>query len=166
MFQPQLVEFARPSAAKQGGLDSVDLVGATVVIDCNDFVGIAIVAQALAEDIGRVSKTDACKVLKADVSDGLAELQTDTAIIIGTVESSTLIQTLVDDNQINLDSVRGKWECYHTAVVRNPTCVKGCRTALVIAGSDRRGAIYGAFTVCEQIGVSPYVPFPHGLVRK
>ncbi|CZR51052.1 uncharacterized protein PAC_00927 [Phialocephala subalpina] len=33
---------------------------------------------------------------------------------------------------------------------------KGCRRALVIAGSDKRGAIFGVYALSEQIGVSPW----------
>ncbi|KAL2401663.1 hypothetical protein ABEF93_007752 [Exophiala dermatitidis] len=153
MFDQRLVAFSRPSAA---GNSSVSLVRATVVVDRNEFVGVAIAARALADDIGRVSRTNACTVLERDVSDGFTDVQLDTAIIIGTTARSTLIQTLVDNNQINVDSIRGKWECYHITQVKSPSCIKGCRNALVIAGSDRRGAIYGAFTICEQIGVSPW----------
>lgn len=156
MFDQRLVAFSRQSAA---GNSSVSLVGATVVVDRNEFVGVAIAARALADDIGRVSRTNACTVLERDVSDGFTDVQLDTAIIIGTTARSTLLQTLVDNNQINVDSIRGKWECYHITQVKSPSCIKGCRNALVIAGSDRRGAIYGAFTICEQIGISPYVAF-------
>jgi hypothetical protein len=41
-----------------------------------------------------------------------------------------------------------------TTIVENP--FKGCHKALVIAGSDKRGAIFGVYTLSEQIGVSPY----------
>ena len=42
----------------------------------------------------------------------------------------------------------------------------GIRSALVIAGSDKRGTIFGIYDVSEQIGVSPWywwadVPVPH-----
>ena len=48
--------------------------------------------------------------------------------------------------------------------MENP--VKGIDEALVIAGSDMRGAIYGIYELSEQIGVSPWyywadVPIEH-----
>jgi hypothetical protein len=39
-------------------------------------------------------------------------------------------------------------------VVSNP--MDGVHEALVIAGSDRRGTVYGLYDVSEQIGVSPW----------
>jgi hypothetical protein len=30
------------------------------------------------------------------------------------------------------------------------------RSALVIAGSDKRGAIFGVYSLSEQLGVSPF----------
>jgi len=50
--------------------------------------------------------------------------------------------------------VKGKWEAFTSQVVKNP--VPGCPKALVIAGSDPRGTIYGIYDVSEQIGVSPW----------
>lgn len=45
-----------------------------------------------------------------------------------------------------------------TTFVENP--FGGCHQALIIAGSDKRGAIFGVYALSEQIGVSPYSPFP------
>lgn len=39
-------------------------------------------------------------------------------------------------------------------LVQNP--IPGCAQALVIAGSDPRGTIYGIYDISEQIGVSPW----------
>ncbi len=44
--------------------------------------------------------------------------------------------------------------------------IPGVSSALVIAGSDKRGTIYGIYEISEQIGVSPWywwadVPVPH-----
>jgi hypothetical protein len=39
-------------------------------------------------------------------------------------------------------------------LIQNPN--SGTPWALVIAGSDRRGAIYGLYDVSEQMGVSPW----------
>lgn len=41
-----------------------------------------------------------------------------------------------------------------SAVVEKP--FSGCERALVIAGSDPRGTIFGIYDVSEQIGVSPW----------
>lgn len=41
-----------------------------------------------------------------------------------------------------------------TTFVENP--FGGCHQALIIAGSDKRGAIFGVYALSEQIGVSPW----------
>ena len=71
---------------------------------------------------------------------------------------SPLIQSLERDGKVDLSGIRGKWESYVTAVVEEP--FEGCKRALAIAGSDKRGAIFGVYGLSEQIGVSPYVLFP------
>jgi hypothetical protein len=60
--------------------------------------------------------------------------------------------------------IRGKWESYISKVVDNP--FPGIDRALVIAGSDMRGTIYGLYDVSEQIGVSPWWWFADVPVKK
>ena len=55
----------------------------------------------------------------------------------------------------SVSDVNGKWESYKLQVVKNP--VAGVEEALVIAGSDKRGTIYGIFYISELLGVSPWV---------
>jgi hypothetical protein len=47
-----------------------------------------------------------------------------------------------------------QWESYVLQIVKNP--LPGVDAALVIAGSDRRGTIYGIYQLSEMIGVSPW----------
>ena len=60
--------------------------------------------------------------------------------------------------------IRGKWESYISKVVGNP--FPGIDRALVIAGRDMRGTIYGLYDVSEQIGVSPWWWFADVPVKK
>ncbi|RYG15635.1 MAG: glycosyl hydrolase, partial [Chitinophagaceae bacterium] len=50
--------------------------------------------------------------------------------------------------------VKGTWENCITQVVNKPFV--GVEKALVIAGSDKRGTIYGIYSLSEKIGVSPW----------
>jgi hypothetical protein len=64
-----------------------------------------------------------------------------------------MLKELENSGKLNTSSIRGKWESFITAVVESP--FPGCERSLVIAGSDKRGAIFGAYTLSSQIGVSP-----------
>ena len=75
-------------------------------------------------------------------------------IIIGTIGKSAAIDRLIKENKIDVSSTLGKWEAYHVQLVRKP--FKGIDNALVIAGSDARGAAYGVFQLSREIGVSPW----------
>ncbi|MDQ8182491.1 glycosyl hydrolase 115 family protein [Pelagicoccus sp. SDUM812005] len=77
-----------------------------------------------------------------------------TAVIVGTVGRSALIDQLVAAEKIDVSAIQDKWEAYHIELVDKPA--KGIEKALVIAGSDRRGAIFGVYDLSEQIGVSPW----------
>ncbi len=76
------------------------------------------------------------------------------AVIIGTLGKSPLIDGLVKSGKLNADAVSGKWESFIITTVANP--LPGVDQALVIAGSDKRGTIYGIYEISEQIGVSPW----------
>jgi len=129
----------------------LNLVGAKIIVDPADFRGIHHSARALAEDFGRVTRG------KANGFDLTRQghLDTPVAIIIGSIESCWMIRELEKLGKFNTTSIQGKWESFITDVVDDP--LPGCTKALVIAGSDKRGAIFGAYTLSSQIGVSPYV---------
>ncbi|MGV7206317.1 glycosyl hydrolase 115 family protein [Oxalobacteraceae bacterium A2-2] len=105
-------------------------------------------ARDLSNDIGVVSGNKPV-VLNSTPAGG-----TRTAIIIGTIGKSRPIDQLVKSGKLNVDQVRGRWEAFVIATVEQP--LPGIERALVIAGSDKRGAIYGIYEISEQIGVSPW----------
>lgn len=75
-------------------------------------------------------------------------------ILVGTVGSNPLIEKLVSEKKLNLDLIKGQWERFIIQTIDNP--FEGVKEALVIVGSDRRGAAYGAFTLSKEMGVSPW----------
>ena len=85
-------------------------------------------------------------------------------IIYGTVDKSDYLKELEDNGLIDLDEVRGKWEVYSFQVIDKP--MDGVEHAVVIAGSDKRGTIYGLFHLSELLGVSPLVNWNHVLPKK
>lgn len=74
-------------------------------------------------------------------------------IIIGQV-GSHWIKELARTNQLDISELKGKNEKYLIKTLTNP--IPGVDEALVIAGSDKRGTIYGIYELSEQIGVSPW----------
>ena len=75
-------------------------------------------------------------------------------IVIGTISQSAFIKQLAKTGKIKIDSLAGKWEAYQVRVVTDP--FKGIGSALVIAGSDKRGTAYGVFELSRLMGVSPW----------
>lgn len=148
MFEQPIVAFSRSE-----GDELFNLVGATIVVDESDPIGIHIAAQNLANDFGRVTKSEPKPLLVSKEHEVDADTGADVGILIGCIESSRLLQRLEKDGKLNFGRIRGKWESFLTAPVTDP--FPGCRKALVIAGSDKRGAIFGSYTLSEQIGVSP-----------
>jgi len=75
-------------------------------------------------------------------------------VLIGMLGQSKLIDGLVAAGRLEAHAVRGAWESFVVQVVHQ--LAPGVDQALVIAGSDRRGTIYGTYEVSASIGVSPW----------
>lgn len=124
-----------------------------VVCNQNDYEGVQMAADNLAKDLQRV-----CGTLPAVTQSASGE-----CVIVGSLKSP-LIQQLVKAGKINGKDLEKKNEKYLLQVIDNP--MNGVKRALVIAGSDKRGAIYGVYELSRQMGVSPWywfadVPTPH-----
>ncbi|MEQ1641952.1 MAG: glycosyl hydrolase 115 family protein [Pyrinomonadaceae bacterium] len=76
------------------------------------------------------------------------------AIIIGTLGRNYLIEQIVSAGKLDVRGVRGKWETFVIATVKNP--LPGIASALVIVGSDRRGTAFGVYEFSQMLGVSPW----------
>ena len=145
-------------APAAGALALVDQgVAAPLWVDAHDFAGVGRAASDLQADVERVTgvRPDVATTRPAGAPQ---------VVIIGTVGHSALIDALVRSRKLDIRAIRGRWEAYLLEVVAHP--LPGVDQALVIAGSDRRGTIYGIYELSAQIGVSPWywwadVPVAH-----
>ncbi|KAM5530657.1 hypothetical protein V8D89_015678 [Ganoderma adspersum] len=77
-----------------------------------------------------------------------------TAIIVGTLGKSSVIDSVISRTKLDVSSIKGKWESYMTKMVANP--LPGINSAYVIIGADKRGTIFALYEHSEQFGVSPW----------
>ena len=117
-----------------------------IYMDANDCRGVSYAANALVKDIRNVSGSQATITSNRKAT-----------ILVGTIGHSAAIDQLVKQKRINGNLLKGKCEKFIITVVDNQ---------LVIAGSDRRGTIYGIYELSQQMGVSPWydwadVPVEH-----
>ena len=117
-----------------------------IYMDANDCRGVSYAANALVKDIRNVSGSQATITSNRKAT-----------ILVGTIGHSTAIDQLIKQKRINGNLLKGKREKFIITVVDNQ---------LVIAGSDRRGTIYGIYELSQQMGVSPWydwadVPVEH-----
>ncbi|NLX25914.1 MAG: glycosyhydrolase [Lentisphaerae bacterium] len=131
-------------------LDAFPLVASdsTAVIynDSNDYVGVVRAVGDLQLDIERVTG----KKPVISVEGNGAKY----SVMIGTLGKSKPIDDLAASGKLDVSDLKGKWESFVIATVENPA--PGIDQALVIAGSDKRGTIYGIYELSEQLGVSPW----------
>ena len=114
--------------------------------DAGDFPGVLRAVGDLRADIERVTGK-APEVVHDVPAAGVA-------VIVGTVGKSPLIDEMVAAGLIDGAALRGKWESFVIATVTWPA--RGLKKALIVAGSDKRGTIYGLYELSEQLGVSPW----------
>lgn len=88
-----------------------------------------------------------------------SKIPSQNVVIYGTIGQSTVLQQLETQGIINTIDINGKWESFLFQIVDNP--FDGIEHALIIAGSDKRGTIYGLFHLSELLGVSPLVNWNH-----
>jgi Glycosyl hydrolase family 115/Gylcosyl hydrolase family 115 C-terminal domain len=124
---------------------------AAVIVDPADDVGVLRAAANLRTDMAAVSGNK-----------GLAE-QAGLPVIVGTIGQSTAIDALIAAGKLDVTGITGVWEAFVQQVVEAPS--PGTTRALVIAGADRRGTIFGIYDLSARIGVSPWhwwadVPVP------
>ncbi|NMB39303.1 MAG: DNRLRE domain-containing protein [Firmicutes bacterium] len=125
----------------------VDGQVADFFVDEDDLQGVARALEDLSNDIEMVTGR------KPAINSSLPELNRET-VIAGTIGHSQVIDDLIKAGKLDTDGITGMWESYVIQVVSNP--LPNVDTGLVIAGSDRRGTIYGIYEVSRQIGVSPW----------
>ena len=118
----------------------------SIYVDNDDERGVALAARNVAADMEKVCGA------KGEVSTDASAV-----IVAGTLGHSQLIDRMAREGKLNGRDLRGRREKYVITLVGQQ---------LVIAGSDRRGTIFGLYELSRQMGVSPWyywadVPVEH-----
>lgn len=120
-----------------------------IYMDNKDCRGVSYAVNALIKDIEKVSGSKS--IITSDKNTALTSNSQNAKekanILIGTIGHSAAIDRLIKQKRINANLLKGKWEKYIITTVDGQ---------LVIAGSDRRGTIYGIYELSQQLGVSPW----------
>ena len=108
----------------------------SIYVSSADLKGVSLAAGNLASDLAAVTGT----------AGRLCEEQ-EAAIVVGTLGHSPLVDRFAKQGLIDGSQLRGCREKFLITTIGQQ---------LVIAGSDRRGTIYGIYELSRQIGVSPW----------
>ncbi len=116
------------------------------VVEKDAFEGVRLVAEKVCKDVqlvsGRLPKVEQPKRVKKPSG----------CVLAATVGQSPVLDLYENEGLLDLSDIKGKREVFKIAVVG-----EGNKAVLVVAGSDKRGTIYGLFRISECIGVSPLV---------
>ena len=143
-------KYVSTSPAQGAFVLAADGKPAALVVSGADWPGVIRAVGDLSQDVGRVTGHDA-PLIKIGAGDKPPAAD---VVLIGTIGHSPLIDALVRRRKLDVSGIQGQWEAAVTTIVDRP--MPGVRRALVIAGADKRGTIYGIYDLSEQIGVSPW----------
>lgn len=129
---------------------------ASIYVDAGEDSLLHIAASLLQTDIEKV--TGGRPQLISSITSATKNL-----IVIGTANSQ-FISKLASERKINLNRITGQWETFILQTVNRP--FTSVNNALLIIGSDRRGAAYGALELSKQMGVSPWYWWADVSVKK
>ena len=128
-----------------------------ICVSDNDNIAVKRAAKNLAADFRKVCGANVSVASSAD----------NARIIAGTIGTSAIIDQLVKEGVVDAKQLKGKVEKYlfitltdeiinKSATLKNTLSREGRAGAAVIAGSDRRGTVYGIYELSRQMGVSPW----------
>jgi hypothetical protein len=123
---------------------------ASIILDADDWKGVIRAARDLGDDVRKVTGVASQVDLQSSNSAGMLPHERknlQASILVGTIGKSRVIDQLVKQKKIDIRKVQGQWEAYLIDIVDGN---------LVIAGSDKRGTIYGIYEISQRIGVSPW----------
>ena len=121
------------------------LSDAVVVYDSADGKTVARIASLFADDIKRVTGKE---------TEPRTSLEGKRVVVLGTLQGCGFIREMVAAGKLDVAQIENGCEQFVIRQVPNP--VDGVDEALVIAATDRRGVAYGAFSISEKMGVSPF----------
>lgn len=121
---------------------------AILFIEKESAEGIRRIAEKSAEDIERVTGTK--PVILTELPKNAKQV-----VLYGTIGESPLLSDLEERGKLSYEGVSGYREVFGIQIIENPW--EGIEQALVVYGSEKRGTIYGIFTLSEWMGVSPLV---------
>jgi hypothetical protein len=121
---------------------------ARILVSPSDARAVGRAAQDLAADIERVTGR------QPEVGGALDPAGRAPVVLVGTLGRSEFVDALAASGKLDVGTLRGAWESFVIATVEQP--LPGVARALVIAGSDPRGAAFGVYELSQAIGVSPW----------
>ncbi len=125
------------------------------VYEESEYTGVRKIAGKVREDIEKVFGAKPVGIEYENLKDTAAFFEY--PVFFGTVGKSEILDKIAANGDINLFDIAGSNEVYSISFI-DDLRFEGFtfESAIVIAGSDKRGTIYGLFRLSEMIGVSPF----------
>ncbi|MBR4277567.1 MAG: hypothetical protein IKQ28_03950, partial [Lachnospiraceae bacterium] len=121
-----------------------------IILEEEAFSGVKKIAGKVSKDFEAVTgkAADIADISAIGAKDGSA------FVLVCTLGKSPVLDRLSGEGAFDASKIKDKWEVYSFGKIS----IEG-EEVLLIAGSDKRGTIYGMFHLSELLGVSPWYWF-------
>ena len=126
-----------------------------ICLEQSAFPGVIRVTEKVAHDVELVSGKKPQILVEKEIPETLESSGEDWTSIAATKGKRSFLKKLEEAGSAELKELEQKRECYAWIFPEIKNRTKS--NLLVIAGSDKRGTIYGLFHLSEMLGVSPFV---------
>lgn len=124
-------------------------IASDFVIEKEAWEGVKRIGARVAQDIMSVTNH------QPSIMEQISKCMTTSIVLCATIGKSELLNQLQEKGKVSLNELVGKRECYSLKVIENPfEEYPNIHKVLLIAGSDKRGTIYGMFRISELCGVT------------
>ncbi|WP_447642719.1 MULTISPECIES: glycosyl hydrolase 115 family protein [Chitinophagaceae] len=124
----------------------IDFKKMSIWVDTREAPTVLKVASLFSEDVEKIVSVKPIIVSRKSKAENI--------VVIGTIHRSSFIRELITKKKLDTTGLNNKWEGYRIQMVEHPFA--GVEKAIVVMGSDRRGAAFGTLELSKQIGVSPW----------
>lgn len=148
------------SASDTGVLLASSNIQTILVTDPASPPAIHHLARSFCKDIQAVTQSSSVTIQNTS---SLSDLEWSNAqgqawVFIGGLDGSGIVNEVVNATGLEgeMSGMRGQWEAYSVVTPTLSGSNGQTKDVVLIAGSDKRGAIYGTYAISEQMGVSPW----------
>lgn len=122
----------------------------SILTNAQSHLAVHIAVNSFAEDIRSAVPGSQVSIHNITSTGEIEQFEDENIVIVGTLSDDIMKEVHAMANT-NVTNIENQWEAWSV----EPTSLAS-KDILLVSGADRRGTIFGLYTLSEQMGVSPW----------